>query len=193
MKYPSEAAAKGSQGRVNVALSIELDGSISNIKTVGSPDPILADAVKKVIESSPKWDPPKNPDVDEAYKYYVTLKFTLPDKVSDGKAYLVVEQMPEYPGGDVELLNFIKNNTKYPEQAKDEKIEGRVIIRFIINPEGNIEDPVVIKGINPILDAEALRVVGLLKFQPGMQGGRAVSVYYMVPVNFSLPKENMLK
>jgi TonB family protein len=99
----------------------------------------------------------------------------------------MVEKMPMYPGGDVELLNFIKNNTNYPEAAKADKIEGRVIVRFVVNKNGNSEDPVILKGVNPMLDAEAIRVVSILKgFSPGSLGGNPVNVYYMVPVNFSL-------
>ena len=125
VKFPPEAFANGIQGRVNVNFSVGLDGSLGNIRTIGTPDPVLADAVLKVIESSPKWDPPKNPAVDEAYAYSVTVKFTLPDKVTDGKAYVVVEDMPRYPGGESELLNFINNNTKYPEEEKANLIAGQ--------------------------------------------------------------------
>ncbi len=188
LKYPADAATKGIQGRVPVTFSVALDGSLSNIKVTGTPDPVLASAVTKVIESSPKWDPPKNKLVDESYKYDVTIQFDLPDKVSIyQQPFVVVEQMPLYPGGEGELLNFINNSIRYPEKAKVNKIEGRVIIRFAVTPQGNADDASVLKGVDPLLDAEALRVVRLLKgFKPGMQGGKAVSVWYMVPVNFLL-------
>ena len=79
------------------------------------------------------------------------MKFKLPDQILNEAPFVVVEQMPLYPGGDVELLNFIKNNTKYPEEAKAEKIEGRVIIRFIVSTEGNAEGISVLKGVHPFL------------------------------------------
>ncbi len=187
LKYPPEATSRGIQGIVNINFSVELDGSITNIKAMGTPDPVLADAVVNVIKSSPKWDPPKNKLVDAPFQYFAYVRFTLPDKISDDVPFVVVEQMPEYPGGDVGLLNFIRKNLKYPEEAKSKKIEGRVIIRFVVNREGNVEDVNVLKGVDPLLDAEAVRVVRTLSgWKPGMQGGKAVSVYYMVPVTFSL-------
>ena len=97
--------------------------------------------------------------------------------------------MPMYPGGDGELLKYLTENTKYPEAAKAEKIQGRVIIRFFVSTEGTAEEVTVLKGVDARLDAEAVRVVSTLKgFKPGMQGGKPVNVWYMVPITFSLPK-----
>jgi protein TonB len=110
-----------------------------------------------------------------------------PFEVIRSEPYVVVEQMPEYPGGDKELLNFIAVNTIYPGEAKEKGIQGRVIVRFIVNTEGNTEGISVLKGVDPLLDAEAIRVVSLLSgFKPGTQGGKPVPVWYMVPINFGL-------
>lgn len=99
--------------------------------------------------------------------------------------------MPQYPGGEMELQKFIAMNTQYPEAAKSDKAEGRVIIRFIVNTQGNVEKPVVMKSVHPALDNEALRVVSMLKgFTPGSQGGKPVSVYYFLPITFALPNMN---
>jgi TonB family protein len=101
--------------------------------------------------------------------------------------------MPHYPGGDSELLNFIKNNTRYPETVKAEKIEGRVIVRFIVSSEGKTEGISVLKGVHPLLDAEAVRVISQLSgWQPGMQGGKPVDVWYMAPVSFTLSEQERL-
>jgi TonB family protein len=119
----------------------------------------------------------------------------LPDQIIvRDEPYVVVEQMPEYPGGDRELLNFIENNTRYPEEAKAQKIEGRVIVRFIVSTDGNAEDVTVLKGVHPLLDAEAVRVISMMTgFEPGMQGGKPVNVWYMAPITFSLPKPESVK
>lgn len=187
VKYPAEAIAKSIEGRVNINMNVELNGSLSGIKTLSSPDPLLTDAVLKVIKSSPKWDSPKNPAVDEVFPESVSIKFSLPDRVTDGSAFVVVDQMPMFPGGDAELLKFIGDNTKYPEEAKAKNIQGRVIVRFIVNSEGKPEDVMILKGVDPLLDAEAIRSIRLLpSFIPGYQGGKPVSVYYMVPVTFTL-------
>ena len=188
IKYPSEALIKGVQGRVTVYYTVETDGTISKVSLMGKPDPLIGDAAIKAVQSSPKWEPAKNPEAKDPYTSMLAIRFELPDKIFKDDTYVMAEKMPQYPGGDVELLNFIKNNTIYPEAAKADKKEGRVIIRFVINKNGNTEDPVILKGVSPMLDAEAIRVVNILKgFSPGTLGGNPVNVYYMVPVNFSLP------
>jgi TonB family protein len=101
--------------------------------------------------------------------------------------YVVVEEMPMFPGGDAELLKFIGENTRYPEDAKLSNVQGRVIIRFCITAEGGVSMVSVLKGVSPSLDAEAIRVVQTLpEFKPGRQGGVTVPVWYMVPITFTL-------
>lgn len=193
IKYPSEAATQGIHGRITVTATIEADGSVSKVNLMGKPDPLLGDAVVKAIQASPKWESAKNPEAKVPFSIMIPIKFELPDKIFKDNTYVIVEHMPQYPGGDAALLDFIKNNTKYPEGAKAEKIEGRVIIRFVVNKNGDAEDAVILKGVHPLLDEEALRVIGRLKgFSPGTQGGTPVNVYYMAPVNFSLPASDLL-
>ena len=195
-EYPSEARAQKLEGWVTIRFRVELDGSVSNPESYsGQADQILVNEVKRVVLTSPKWDAPKNPAVDAPFSSSTTLKFKLPDKILvKDEPFVVAEEMPVYPGGDAELLKFIKDNAIYPGEAKAEKIEGRVIIRFIVNTEGNVEGISVLKGVNPLLDAEAMRVCSMLKgFSPGRQSGKAVNVWYMAPVNFVLPKPELAK
>jgi len=194
VKYPSEAQSKKLEGWVSINFTVELDGSISEIVSTMPGNEILSDEVIRVIKASPKWDPPKNPDVDDPFSYSVTLKFLLPDQITAGAPFVIVEEMPMYnPGGDKGLLNFISNNTKYPEEAKTAKIQGRVIVRFIVSTEGKAEGVSILKGVHPLLDAEAVRVVSSITgFKPGMQGGKPVDVWYMVPVIFSLSSPEKL-
>jgi TonB family protein len=87
------------------------------------------------------------------------------------------------------MLKYISNNARYPEAAKADKAEGKVIVRFMVTSYGNAEDVTVLKGVHPLLDAEAVRVVSTLTgFEPGTQGGKPVNVWYMVPINFVMPK-----
>jgi protein TonB len=103
--------------------------------------------------------------------------------------FVVVEEMPMFPGGDSTLLAFLGQHTKYPESAKTNKIQGKVIVRFCVNSEGGVDRISVLKGVSPELDAEAARVVGSLPaFKPGKQGGKPVPVWYMVPIDFALDK-----
>ena len=186
-KYPEEARTKNIEGWVTVNFTVELDGTISNVTPSGTGEPLLMEEIKRIINSSPKWDPPENPEVDSPFPSTVTLEFRLPDQIISETPFVVVEEMPMYPGGELELLRFIAENTHYPDSAKAQGVEGRVIVRFIVTTEGNVEGLSVIKGVHPLLDAEAIRVVSMLSgFNPGMQGGRAVNVWYMVPITFTL-------
>lgn len=101
--------------------------------------------------------------------------------------FVVVEEMPYFPGGDGALLQYISENVVYPEEAYMRNIQGRVIVRFCITPHGGISQVSVIKSVDPNLDAEAMRVVSTLpRFEPGKQGGRPVPVWYMVPITFTV-------
>jgi len=192
VKYPPEATAKGSKGRVTVNFTVEPDGYLSKITCPGSPDQLLCEAVIKAVQSSPKWEPAKNPDFREAFSVSVSVKFELPDKVSKDDTYVVVEQMPQFPGGEKAVLQFLNDNLQYPPEAREQKIEGRVIIRFIVSSTGKVEDAMVLKSVHPLLDAEAVRVVSSMPdFIPGSQGGNPVNVYYMIPVTFALEQEQL--
>lgn len=98
-----------------------------------------------------------------------------------------VDEMPEFPGGMASLLNFINSSIKYPVVAQENGIHGKVIITFVIDKSGEVNNVKVFRGIDPSLDAEALRVVkNLPTWKPGKQNGRAVKVNYNVPINFVL-------
>ena len=194
IKYPSEASNKGVQGRVTVYYTVETDGTISKVSLMGKPDLLIGDAAIKAVQSSPKWEPAKNSEAKDPYSSMVAIRYELPDKIFKDDTYVMSVKRPQYPGGDAELMNFIKANTKYPEALKQEKIEGRVAVRFVVNKNGNVEDLTILKGVHPLLDAEAIRVISLLKgFSPGTQGGNPVNVYYAAIVNFSIPITEPLK
>lgn len=100
-----------------------------------------------------------------------------------------IEQMPTFPGGEKKLLEFISKNIIYPEKAKNEKIEGRVICKFSVNRDGSVSDIKVVSSLDPSCDAEAIRVLKLLpKFIPGMQDKIPVRVWYTLPVIFKLKR-----
>jgi TonB family protein len=188
VKYPPEATAKNAEGYVTVSFTIEMDGTITNIKSASATDPLLSNEVIRAIRTAPRWDRPKNSEISEPFNLMVTVGFKLPDQIVKQLPFVVVQEMPVYPGGEIALLTFIADNTIYPEAAKADTIQGKVIVRFIVNTEGNTEGIDILKGVHPLLDAEAVRVVKKMSgFKPGMQEGKAVNVWYMVPVNFTLP------
>ena len=100
-----------------------------------------------------------------------------------------VEQEPQFPGGLDELMRFIKRNLVYPQQATDMGIEGRVVLRFVVNKNGEVSDIELLRKLDPVCDKEALRVVKMMpKWIPGRQNGRAVPVYYTLPIVYKLNK-----
>ena len=100
---------------------------------------------------------------------------------------VVIEQMPEFPGGEANLLRFIGSNLKYPESAQKAKIQGTVILRFVVNKEGKVEHGEIIRSLSPDCDREALRIVNLLPtWIPGKQDGKNVAVWYTLPLRFKL-------
>lgn len=113
----------------------------------------------------------------------------IPAEKADTKdeVFMVVEQMPEFPGGIKELMTYLKDNIKYPKAAQDKKVQGRVIVQFVVEKDGTPTEFNVIRSVDPTLDAEALRVMKEMpKWKPGMQKGQAVRVKYTVPVSFKL-------
>jgi TonB family protein len=101
--------------------------------------------------------------------------------------YVQVDEMPIFPGGDAALLKFIAEHVKYPENAKRNSLGGRVVVRFCITAKGSINKISILQGVNSDIDAEAIRVIGTLPdFNPGKVGGKAVPVWYMVPITFTL-------
>ena len=99
----------------------------------------------------------------------------------------VVEKMPEYPGGQAALFEYLQKNVKYPADAEKKKVEGRVLVTFVVNTDGSITDIEVVRKTFPSLDAEAVRVIsGMPRWKPGEQKGQKVRVKYTVPLSFRL-------
>jgi protein TonB len=101
--------------------------------------------------------------------------------------FIVVEEMPEYPGGNNALLKYVGENIMYPSDARNNNIEGKVILKFVVNADGSVDRIEIIRSIDPSLDEEAIRVVKTLqRFRPGKQGGVPVPVWFALPVVFKI-------
>ena len=101
--------------------------------------------------------------------------------------FTVVEEMPQFPGGMGEAMRFLAQNIKYPKAAQHAKIEGRVIVQFVVGKDGSVSDIQIMRSVSPDLDAEAIRVVGMMpKWIPGKQRGKAVTVKFTMPIMFRL-------
>lgn len=106
---------------------------------------------------------------------------------TNAEVFFIVDDMPEFPGGELALRQHIAGAVKYPDDAQKNGIQGKVYVTFVVSKDGTVADAKIARGVNPSLDAEALRVVSTLpKWVPGKQKGQAVNVSYTVPINFVL-------
>ena len=104
-----------------------------------------------------------------------------------GKVYQVVEQMPQFPGGPAAMMKFIADSLRYPSVVCTGGVEGRIVVRFVVDCKGNIVNPLVVRSVDPLLDREAIRLVkSMPKWIPGRQNGKPVCVIYKVPIRFKL-------
>ena len=109
------------------------------------------------------------------------------EEAEEQQVFFIVEDMPEFPGGELALRKYIANAIKYPVIAQENGIQGKVYVTFVVGKDGSIQDARVARGVDPSLDKEALRVVNTLpKWKPGKQRGQPVRVSYTVPINFVL-------
>ncbi len=109
------------------------------------------------------------------------------EEEDDEEFFMVVENMPEFPGGDLGLMKYIQKNVKYPAIAKEYNITGKVYVSFIVDKKGSVTNVKIVRGVDKNLDAEAMRVVkSLPKYKPGKQRGKSVRVMFTIPINFTL-------
>ena len=153
-------------------------------------------AISVIMSSATKLDiqNPQSQDVNKVSIAYesgdtvngVIWTVTKPD-LEEMKTYMVIEDQPEFPGGEMAMLQFMAENLVYPESCKEQKIQGRVMVTFVVAKDGSVTETEVVKSVNPEIDAEALRVVNSMpKWKPGKQNGKEVRVKMTVPVIFKL-------
>ncbi|MBN2890310.1 MAG: TonB family protein [Bacteroidales bacterium] len=119
--------------------------------------------------------------------YYIDGKLEDDNNKSDEEAQVWAEQMPAFPGGEAALKVFIAENIIFPESDYLNNLHGTVFVRFVVGKTGKVGDILVTRGVDPLFDAEAVRVVKLLPdFIPGVQGGKPVNVWFSMPINFQL-------
>ena len=172
-------------GVVFLAISAYKEIPVSSVKQIV---PVISTQNSKSPSGSEILPPPPPPPPPSSISKGKTAAVKHESTSSiEFEPFVVVEEMPSFPGGDGALLKYITANTNYPETAKEKNIQGKVIIRFCVKPDGGVSMASVLKGVSPELDEEAMRVVNSLPaFRPGKQGGKAVPVWYMVPIAFSL-------
>ena len=151
--------------------------------------PVVVDSVKpeEVVQLMTADQAQVEVQNEEVVEVIQEIKEEIREEEVEAEPFVVVEEMPMFPGGDAALLTYIAENTQYPEVAKENNIQGKVIVRFCVTSKGGVNQVSILKGVDPELDKEAIRVVQTLPtFKPGKQGGKPVPVWYMVPINFTL-------
>lgn len=122
--------------------------------------------------------------INYSFGQTIQVKSENDQKVYD---YNIIENKPEYPDGEHAMMQWIAQNVKYPEIAKNKKIQGKVFVRFIITETGKVDSVTVLKSIHPLLDEEAIRVIKLMPdWKPGSNKGKIVNCSFLLPINFKL-------
>lgn len=126
-------------------------------------------------------------DMGEVVEIQNIENVVVADPEKEEEIFQVVEAMPEFPGGAAELMKWLQKNIKYPSISQENGVQGRVVVQFVVNRDGSIVDPVVIRSVDPYLDKEALRVVNAMpRWKPGEQRGKTVRVKFTLPIQFRL-------
>lgn len=206
-QYPAEAEKDGIQGRVITSFIVHKDGSTSDINILKGVDSLLDAEAIRVLSLMPKWMPGMLNGEN------VNVRFTLPvvfrlskdeeevavseieneevtdSEIDEHEVFVVVDELAEFPGGVDAMMDFLSKNIKYPKEAEKRKVEGRVIVNFIVNKDGSFSDIKIVRGTYPLLDAEAVRVIlKMPNWEPAKIKGELVRARYTVPIVFKLNK-----
>jgi len=212
LRYPADAVARNAQGLVVYTFVVEKDGTLSNFNLIHRADSLLNEEALRILKNMPAWRPARHKGEIVRAKSYVPMYFKLnknariasnktttpsssatakayaktdPEIIENSEIYTIVDKMPQFATGETGLSKFISHNIRYPREALQEGIEGRILCSFIIAADGSVSNIEVVKGLNPSLDNEAIRVLGLMpKWIPGENGGEKVNVKCLLPIDF---------
>jgi len=183
--HPAYSDALDQEGMVGLEFTIDSDGFVRDPEVTKSSNPDMNLEAVRVLIESPPWEPGKQRGIAVNVRLNCTVFFKDPDKID--RLY-IVEEMPRFMGMEaVNFRNFIATNLRYPEEAAEAGVSGRVIVQFTVMPDGSVAEIAVVRSIHPLLDAEAIRVVSISpKWTPGKQRGENAAVVFTYPINFVL-------
>lgn len=211
LRYPAEAAEQNKQGLVVYTFVVEKDGTLTNFDLIHNADSLLDKEALRILQAMPPWRPAKFKNEIVRSKSYVPMYFRLNKnaratarraatpaqiyaktdaEIANSEVFSVVDKMPQYPYGEKELAGFIGHQIRYPKEARQQGIEGRILCSFIVATDGSISNIQVVQGLDPQLDREAIRVLSLMsKWIPGEKNGEKVNVKCLLPIDFSIDEE----
>ncbi|MDE6553655.1 MAG: energy transducer TonB [Muribaculaceae bacterium] len=210
VKYPRKAEENYVEGRVLVKFVINEEGCVTNPSVIQSVSPELDAEALRVVKSFPKWNSAWDDGKRVPYYYVLPIQFRIPRPIIEILDSLVepklvfanmteitkdnnVSKVPEIPatfsGGMKGLNKYIGKEARYPRKAAKNKVDGLVLVKFVINEKGYVTKPSVIQGVSPELDAEALRLVkSLPRWNAAWDDGKRVPYDYVLPIQFRLPE-----
>ncbi|WP_081852517.1 M56 family metallopeptidase [Prevotella sp. 10(H)] len=199
-KYPVSAIDKKAEGRVMVRFVVKSTGEVAKAEVWRGINPDLDKEAVRIVSAMPKWIPGKQGGKAVDTYFNLPVIFKMPadsrEKAVAGSGNQVpktgkekTEETPSFPKGEAAMQAFIAANMKYPVEAQKEGLQGRVLVKFMVKSTGDITDISIVRGIDPLLDTEALRVVkSMPKWNPGKKDGKAVDTYFTLPFVFRLSK-----
>jgi len=178
---------------VRLRFTVDAKGKIHSPVIVHSGGPDLDMEALRVLANSEAWKPGRLNDIAVASRIETDFQFS-PESQNNhnGEYYLLVDEMPLFRGDNpaTAFRDYIGETLVYPKEAMKNGISGRVIVQFAVLPDGSVGEIVVVRGVHPLLDDEAIRVVGLSpRWTPGKQGDKNISILFTFPINFNLPED----
>jgi protein TonB len=189
---PTKAESLGSVNALNVEEEIIPVTREQEIKPPPPPPPPKVVEVLNIVDDDVKIDDELEIEDSEADDKTIILAAPVIVTVKEveeetAEVFFIVEDMPEFPGGEMALRSYIANAIKYPVIAQENGIQGKVYVTFVVGKDGKVTNATIARGVDPSIDKEALRVVNTLPaWKPGKQRGKPVNVSYTVPINFVL-------
>lgn len=159
------------------------------IKTPPPPPPPVTDVLEIVENNQELQNEVKieSTEADASTQIQAPVEVQQEEETEEVINFYVIEEKPEFPGGEAAMFQWISKNIKYPEIAKENGIQGKVYVQFVIGKDGKVSDVQVVRGVDPSLDKEAVRVIqSMPAWKPGKQRGKPVKVSFQLPINFKL-------
>lgn len=208
LQYPADARERNKQGLVVYTFVVEKDGTLSNFNIIHRADSLLNIEALRILQAMPAWRPARFKGEIVRSESYVPMYFRLNPNARQATAqqtqqtqtyakenkeienedvYSIVDQMPRYESGESALAEFISTYLRYPRDAREGGIQGRILCSFIVGKDGKISNIEVVEGLHPSLDQEAMRVLSMMpRWMPGQNNGENVNVKCLLPIDFTI-------
>jgi TonB family protein len=211
LRYPADAFERRAQGLVVYAFVVEKDGTLSDFRIIRTADPALDAEALRILQAMPPWQPARHNGEVVRAEASVPMFFSINpnatsnvqgggqqhnfartdlDLINNNTIFTIVDRMPEFATGRADLANFISRVLRYPRQALEDGIEGRVLCSFIVSCDGSISNIEVVNSDNELLNEEAIRVISVMpRWTPGERNGERVHVRMLLPIDFVIDEE----